>query len=117
MFDAKFWEEIKEKYPNGYKEFLLNGNNDSENNIRKAESSINNFCYCDIETYFDGLGIKIYIYPYAFDKEIYKIFWNDFNGFYISKTNNIYFNSRPEAKLAAVKKAFEILQNQLKEVK
>jgi hypothetical protein len=53
MFNNDFWEEIKTNYPVSYEDF--------ENWITRISNLNNEYeaCYCDIETYFDGVGIII----------------------------------------------------------
>ena len=106
MFDSKFWQEIKRNNPKAYRKFVLHGNIDNDNNFRKYESGIMNLCYCDIEKFFDEQGIIITI-----TKLLNKESWN----YYIDLENpvnefigRLLFNSS-EAKLEAVRKSFEIL--------
>jgi len=121
MFDSKFWEEIKTTYPEAYDEFIKTTYFIEDFNgypwlIKRSQSgrilSQKDICYCNIETYFDGLGIIINSnFP-----EYYKIISQNKNN--LRCTDYIECNnSRPNAKSAAAKKAFEIRENLLKEVK
>jgi len=74
MFDSKFWEEIKTTYPEAYDEFIKTTSFIEEFNsypwlIKRSQSgrilSQKDICYCNIETYFDGLGIIIEIKSYT----------------------------------------------------
>ena len=116
MFDTKFWEEIKTNSPKAYDE------------CRKYFNISNNYmndwlciCYDDLETYFDGLGIEIFIEKYINDKDnIYYLFQIHLNNMWqYSWPFRLQYksDSRPEAKLEAVKKAFMIYEDQLKGVK
>ncbi len=117
MFDNKFWEEIKEKYPKAFEKFLeyekyvYDGHNFSYDMRFFASSSIVYVCYCDVEKWFDDIGIiiEIVIYEKGFNFRIYN---NDYK-LWIIKDWRVY--TRQKAKLEAVKKAFEIKENQLKE--
>ncbi len=126
MFDAKFWEEVKTNYPEAYDDYFLKDYVsgifiDKYNYIL---DKIKKLCYDDIETYFDGLGIEIEIhrnYVTTPNNVDFKYF-NNTCGYVILQQDfppeyNLNFNSRSEAKLAAVKKTFEIRELQLKEVK
>jgi hypothetical protein len=129
MFDGNFWKEIKEKYPKGYmkfykyrKEFFDNDKTHGNEDLGKLtkpffESIINSYCYCDLETFFDENGIIILIIYCDYDEaKNYQRFSFDIIN---KQTNNllsdknIYYDTRPEAQLEAVKKAFEILNQQL----
>lgn len=112
MFDVKFWEEIKTNYPKAYDECRKNFN--ISNNYMNDWKCL---CFCDIETYFYNLGMIIIIdYDTEDNNYYYWIYRNQFN---IEDTFEKFsdYKLRPEAKLAAVKKAFEIRENQLKDGK
>ncbi len=107
MFDIKFREEIKTNYPDAYEEM---------GEVKEGKFYIK--CYCNLEFYFDELGIFIKTYPnefnnktFAFDVEKYKDVQNSYGLVLIFQSDFIYF-SRSDAKFAAIKKAFEIRQNQ-----
>jgi len=126
-FNAEFWQEIKEKYPKGwnlFKNFIR-----MENCLTKLNNKLKvgvwfndkynyrNICYCDIEKFFDAQGIIILIIYCDYDEaKNYQRFSFDIIN---KQTNNllsdknIYYDTHHESKLEAVKKAFEILNNQL----
>jgi hypothetical protein len=100
------WEIIKEKYPKGYVKYriyycgfessLLTGNN--------------TICYCDLEKFFDDNEFIIEIINWTFLKEfMFYINW------YGDSFESEKYNSRKECKEQAIYKAFEILENKLKE--
>jgi len=112
MFNNEFWEWVKTNCPKAYAEVAVNCYGDDFN---EAEDSVvynylaNNICYCDLESWFDSLGIEI--------DEIY---------FNIKRTNILTQNFKTKEewaflkkgyRLSAIKKSFEIRENQLKEVK
>lgn len=111
MFDTKFWEEIKTNYPEAYKEFYdLNVKNDIQifDNAFGKIKGLQNICYCKLETYFRKKEIIIYT-TCAYDYSA----WN-----HTVNKHTIYGCKSIEiAQLSVVKRAFEIRNNQLKEVK
>lgn len=52
MFNAEFWQEIKEKYPRTW----IKVRRYSESVISKA---ISQFCYCDLEKFFWNHDIRL----------------------------------------------------------
>ncbi len=126
MFDNKFWEEIKINYPNAYKKFIIDFYKLEYYLTDSFDLNESHFCYCDIEKWFDANGIIIIIdndltYQQNTGKVklygwIYRIIVieqeinNEIRNWYEIKT-------RPKAKLQAIPKAFEIMENQLKEQK
>jgi len=127
MFDAIFWKEIKTNYEKSYYEF----ENYIHNNYKDIYHVYIDFffiidngkpviipfeiLYGIIEIYFDGLKIEINIIHYNC-LTWYFVIDDYINKQYISN-KDYNFNSRLEAKLAAVKKSFELRETQLKEVK
>ena len=116
MFDVKFWNEIKEKYPKAYSELLDTKLKNISNGVEKLKV----LCYCDIETYFDELGIIMIIEinyickPNKVDFSYYKNTWS----YYVLQQNKIPESkldnkTRDEAKEQTILKAFDILQKQL----
>jgi hypothetical protein len=131
MFDVKFWEEIKTDFPKGYEIFcnetgykLYNVGNNEFYMFKENDADL---CYCDLEAYFDGLGINIEIIKFRMNPKIFETdnpFFKEYdflilnkNVLFSGKLHDIEVNSTEEAKLAAVKKAFEIREDQLKDGK
>jgi hypothetical protein len=118
------WKEIKEKYSNAlekyckyfniyyYEDFDTCFYEESEFKHNDGSCLILPVrkCYCDIEKFFDDNGVIITI-----DSAYMKQYW-----FVIETDQKIYnhevdcYSSRQEAKEQAIKKAFEILEEQLK---
>jgi hypothetical protein len=102
------WQEIKEKYPKGY-EVCRRYFNISSN----YPEDWGCLCFCDIETFFDNNNLFIEISFHAITNnwrwEIYtrgnKGWW-----LYIDFGHVPEGQGRPEAKIEAIKKAFEIFQ-------
>lgn len=104
------WQEIKKKYPNIKEKF------DMYFDYEKLDCD---YCYCDIEKFFDDN--EIIILPlYYLSRNPHDESWYDDWGFEIITKNGIKIRimnlkSRNESKLEAVKKAFEILEKKLKD--
>ena len=118
------WNEIKEKYPKIWKIFLKKINVEyfvspmGYQFLRKYNEYTCQYdidiCYCDIEKFFDDNELLILL-----DYE-YKNMQKDKYWFYIvenydSEENREIYNSRDKAKEQAIYKAFEILEQQIKE--
>jgi hypothetical protein len=105
MFNSKFWEGIKNNYPEGFKLFI--------EYLKKEYPDENEVCYCDLEKFFDDNGIIISTF-FEIEKNMFHYFVYDKN----KKENhsNGLFN-RKSVKEYLVYKAFEIRESQLKEVK
>lgn len=108
------WQEIKEKYLNGYKQFCMhyygwdNGTYESCNHLINDYYEFNP-CYCDLEKFFDDNGIII---NYEKMNDDFEYSW-----YYNIRVNNEEFEEEPEefenrqkAKQQAIYKAFEILE-------
>ena len=118
------WKEIKEKYPKGYEKLVKHLEkfySDFYGEYRKIsidetlhiESSCDHdyrdICYCDLEKFFDEHGIIINVfYDNNYFEKYIKIDVNNYRKIYRNVLDN-----RNEAKLKAVKKAFEILETTL----
>ncbi|MFA5297276.1 MAG: hypothetical protein WC389_03610 [Lutibacter sp.] len=127
MFDAKFWQEIKEQHPKGYFQFLkkvcffelknINEVEISDNgrfciNIYNGENvEIKDICYCDIEKFFDEQGI-IFVIDIVGNSWHIKDYVNNYDRFSqkIKDVSMTFYKSRNEAQLEAAKKAFEIME-------
>jgi hypothetical protein len=96
------WIRINDNYIRAYEKFY----NDI---IRKGK--LGDICYCDLERFFDDNGIIIFINFYYY-KNKFK-FWIKYNINDMVESSE--FDVRLNAKLEAVKKAFEILEKQLKD--
>jgi hypothetical protein len=118
------WNLIKRKYPKAYEKFLKT----DKYNYGFGFFIPKDICFCDIEKFFDSLGIiteivycsktfqNIYDDPcwyYIIQKK--DMITNEFKGF-VEIIEKYYF-TRQEAKEQAILKAFEILENKLKGVK
>ena len=116
MFDRKFWQEIETNYPTAYKEFDYTEAIFDNHIIIISRDDYNNICYCDLEKFFDDNGIIIEITYWVEENDFT---WSIYrNQFMIEDNIDLNHNkTRDEAKLQAVKKAFEIKENQLKEKK
>ena len=127
------FKEIEEKYPKGYNKFVLFMANKKFANAIKAKVldiwfAKQIFCYCDFEKFFDDNGIIILIRD--IDKELYnfefvikykKLSIYGKNKYYVIKRYYQFENEkfkeqkRDEVKEKAIPKAFEILEQQIKE--
>jgi hypothetical protein len=117
MFDNKFWEEIKTKYPKAYEHFI-NDNNIFNQTLEEFDGNnckfnFNDICYCDLEKFFDANEIIIETMNICSEKWEWDI--SNYDRWLAQSKNH--FKTRDEAKLEAVKKAFEIMENRLKEKK
>jgi len=126
MFSGNFWQEIKEKYPRAYNEFYFFDGEKEEDlnngNLQKYNIIVNKYCddiyYCDIKKFFDERGIIIcvgYLYNNTKNKNSwhYQISYkskNKIKTYFINNTPQERFWLKDEAKLEAVKKAFEIAE-------
>ncbi|RPJ58241.1 MAG: hypothetical protein EHM12_08130 [Dehalococcoidia bacterium] len=136
MFNKEFWTEIKEKNPLAFEEFKnkIQMRCVSEDYLSLTFCLFENlyfnlnhkegyeiipipdiFIFALLHRYFDGLGIII---NFSKTENCFNFTWMyhirieiDFTDFFESDYE---FNSRDEAELAAVKKVFEIRENQLK---
>lgn len=104
------WNEIKEKYPKSFYKIV-----DYHFNIELIDDLDNSnifrdFCYCDIEEFFDSQNYIIVI-DYNTDNnfciDIYQ------NEYCLYSSYKILFENRIKAKEQAIYKAFEILEESL----
>jgi hypothetical protein len=146
MFDNKFWEEIREKNPEAYKKFLgfhnikeyVTGRNPEKDflwwdKIKKITIFFEDISYDAIERFFDNNEIIIlpkylvYVEKNKIATWYFEICNNDGTIIFISNNNiqagmsyikgeNV-IKTRDEVKLQAIPKAFEIMENRLKEKK
>jgi hypothetical protein len=105
------WQEIKEKYPkaiNILMEWIHKRNQDYTN---KVIINFKELCYCDLEKFFKDNDIEINIMKLYIDGE-YVI-----NIFTCDGINNDFrkYKKDDKAKEQAIYKAFEILEQQLKD--
>jgi hypothetical protein len=115
MFDTEFWKEIKEKYPKGYMKIKKHLDPDcivggyhllKYNGVFKDGFLEVDYCYCDIEKFFDEQGIIINYDKCSDDFIEHWLYTIRMKNFYDESGYDFY--SRNEAKLEAIKKAFEI---------
>lgn len=123
------WQSIKEKYSLAYEKYIdfLYVNFGAGYRLKEAfinDLFLHDYCYCDIESFFDENGIEIIINRnYITKKDIVDLKYYEYSWDYCIVIENerpfhIYNTSiktRSEAKEAASYKAFEILNNQLKD--
>ena len=122
MFDVKFWEEIKEKCPKAMGNFLLylqktkRIDDDTQFIIAVLWKLFenNDICYSIIEKFFRNDMIVI-TYHYSINGNGFKYFiYDKLNGneYYDDKI----FVDKENSENRAIKKAFEIRKNQLKDI-
>jgi hypothetical protein len=120
MFDAKFWGNVQTNYPKTYREliifnysYLKDKRFDVDFHYDIFENDRKDICYCDLEKFFDGLGIMLTIYVVEFYRQNRFTFTYEIYTQKEVESSCIRYNSRSEAELAAVNKAFEIKEKQL----
>ncbi len=103
------WNLIKNKYPKAYKKITFNFK--LQNKGAKPKFYLeNDFCYCDLEKFFDDNGIFITI-PLYVTKFCYLIFFKGIKGFQAISGEL----PRDEAKEQAIYKACEVLEKALEQ--
>jgi hypothetical protein len=107
------WQKIEKKHPRGCRKFIIEYYGDDFNEAWLKQ----NICYCDLENFFDDNGIIIDKYHTGY-KYIFGIKNRNIKGYagyiknqYISKE----FENYEERNKKAILKAFEILEQQLKD--
>jgi hypothetical protein len=107
-FNAEFWQWLRDKYPGAYEKWCL----------FYKKYTFKNAYYYDLEKFFDAQGIILFIEPEFYFNKILKSLAYIFR---IIQENNIMvskqYDNRTQAQLEAVKKAFEILNQQLENEK
>lgn len=107
------WNKIKKEYPKSYNKFMNDNNltlyNMGNNEFYPFGENDEDICYCDLEKFFDDNGIINEINYWH--KDCYNFTITNY------KTNRILYEeqvgkiqSRQEAKLQAIYKAFEIME-------
>jgi hypothetical protein len=117
--------KIKEKYPKAYSKFIKDNNYVEVKISTGVEFVAKNYnldfgyyellCYCDIEKFFDDNGIKIHIEPFPLfhNDTLYRYEYEILRRGFTTITSDLNFNTRQEAQVQAIYKAFEIMEGLL----
>jgi hypothetical protein len=103
-------QEIKEKYPKCYNKLLNEINQDKVGCKNGVKYIFDTICYCDLEKFFDDNGYRIY---YTSDNRYDISKYNEYDilkSIFISEVID-----KLIIKQQAILKAFEILEQQIKE--
>lgn len=115
MFEKKFWGNIKQKYPLGYKKFI-----EYISNIKKFDwitidhcMSEFNICYCNIKSFFKKFKFILIIdYDPEENDFFFWIYKSQFN-IYNTSEKHLHEKTEEEVEIEITKIAFEILEKRL----
>lgn len=94
----KVWEELRE--------WFISKNSNLYKVCPFQEEDLNTICYCELEDFFKENRIEIFIIK-DFESNLYEYYFDD-------SVNYCCFGDRNEAKQAAILKACEIMNKELK---